>query len=452
MLKGHTTIELTNVHSGKKEIVESDNMFTNALDTLINKRGVNHLGNYSPYFKLIPLVEKGLRGILLFPVKLEESVDNIYPKTAFIAHAGSSTDVGTDVTKGAYNATESVPLTNGYRFVWDFTTSQGNGTIACLSLTSDLFGNTVMDSDAATFAYGIEFLYMDTGDSRILIPPSIGYDSNNQDYWNYGCVVEDTKDYVIYAAPGSKKSVNYIAAISILKLAQTMSMVCLKTSLYPTLEIVKEIPLPEANISYNALTFYYNSKVYCAMAKDTSTLYLYKIDVDAETVTKDVITIANLQTNLGITNAFYKNGYLYFMRLADKTYTLSKMNLANYADITDIVSSTTTDGTLQYIERVKAARISKVGILFEDDTLYQNNTVCGRTVISDSMYHFNDIFIKGLSALGLADYGYSGSSNYYLNVFHTLCLSYLATINNLTAPVVKTADQTMKITYTVTES
>ena len=34
------------------------------------------------------------------------------------------------------NLTESKPLDNGYRFVWEFTPSQGNGTIVAVALTS----------------------------------------------------------------------------------------------------------------------------------------------------------------------------------------------------------------------------------------------------------------------------------------------------------------------------
>jgi hypothetical protein len=44
------------------------------------------------------------------------------------------------------------------------------------------------------------------------------------------------------------------------------------------------------------------------------------------------------------------------------------------------------------------------------------------------------------------------SSVNYIAAEQTLYAGYLATINNLPSPVTKTADQTMKITYSVTES
>lgn len=51
---------------------------------------------------------------------------------------------------------------------------------------------------------------------------------------------------------------------------------------------------------------------------------------------------------------------------------------------------------------------------------------------------------------GLRESMYSSS---YYHVYKELYLytPYLATINNLGTPVIKTADKTMKITYTITE-
>lgn len=46
-------------------------------------------------------------------------------------------------------------------------------------------------------------------------------------------------------------------------------------------------------------------------------------------------------------------------------------------------------------------------------------------------------------------YSYNGYRNYKDLYLYT---PYLATINNLDTPVIKTADKTMKITYTLTET
>lgn len=46
-------------------------------------------------------------------------------------------------------------------------------------------------------------------------------------------------------------------------------------------------------------------------------------------------------------------------------------------------------------------------------------------------------------------YRYSSDYDLYRELY--LFTPYLATINNLSSPVIKTADKTMKITYTITE-
>ena len=47
------------------------------------------------------------------------------------------------------NLTESTKLTDGYKFVWEFTPSQGNGTITAVGLTSKHGGANAYGSDVA---------------------------------------------------------------------------------------------------------------------------------------------------------------------------------------------------------------------------------------------------------------------------------------------------------------
>ena len=64
--------------------------------------------------------------------------DNIYQSSDNMPVAYASNDVNatTNTKRGSMNLTESKTLENGYRFVWEFTPSQGNGTIAAVGLTS----------------------------------------------------------------------------------------------------------------------------------------------------------------------------------------------------------------------------------------------------------------------------------------------------------------------------
>lgn len=50
------------------------------------------------------------------------------------------------------NLVESKALDDGYKFVWEFTPSQGNGTIAAVGLTSAKGGNSVFGSEVNSSA------------------------------------------------------------------------------------------------------------------------------------------------------------------------------------------------------------------------------------------------------------------------------------------------------------
>lgn len=95
-------------------------------------------------------------GILLFPAVLEEKADHIYEqgKNLPVAYASNNVNSGSNVARGSLNQTESKKLDNGYKFVWEFTPSQGNGNIAAVALTSALDGQNAFVSaagDASTF-------------------------------------------------------------------------------------------------------------------------------------------------------------------------------------------------------------------------------------------------------------------------------------------------------------
>ena len=134
MLKGKTKIILTNVETGKQEIHEDENLVTNALDKLIN---INVAMNFALNSYVLPIAEKALGGIMLFDEELTEDADNIhFPVEAhLVGYAGRNVNT-TDIFRGSYNSVESGPIDDGYVSVWDFGTTQANGTIKSVARTS----------------------------------------------------------------------------------------------------------------------------------------------------------------------------------------------------------------------------------------------------------------------------------------------------------------------------
>ena len=163
-LKGEMVIELTDTNTGAVETVQETNMITEAVNNIL---GLNPMGIYlkasGEYDNsvlwngtLLPICPNMIGGILLFPAVLEEKADHIYEqgKNLPVSYASNNVNSGSNVARGSLNQTESKKLDNGYKFVWEFTPSQGNGNIATVALTSALGGQNAFGSaagDASTF-------------------------------------------------------------------------------------------------------------------------------------------------------------------------------------------------------------------------------------------------------------------------------------------------------------
>lgn len=161
MMKGHCCIELTDVNTGEVKKYEEDNLVTNAVKDLIesyikNGGGATDGGQYSRTNKQYPSIKAPIApvfygGLMLWSAALTEDVDHVIPFTdpnaKLVGWAGDQ--VSTESKhRGSLNAEESGPFSGGYKFVWDFTTSQANGTIAAATLTHHEAGNNPLLSPA----------------------------------------------------------------------------------------------------------------------------------------------------------------------------------------------------------------------------------------------------------------------------------------------------------------
>ncbi len=143
-LKGRAAIELRNVRTGEIRRVEHGNLVTNAATEILRTnpigafyRNANDLTAFR-WDQFLPVCPKLIGGILLFGNTLNEQAANIYAGSDNepVAYASNTVNSGSDLQRGSMNQTESRRLENGYQFVWDFNENQGNGQIAALALTS----------------------------------------------------------------------------------------------------------------------------------------------------------------------------------------------------------------------------------------------------------------------------------------------------------------------------
>lgn len=159
-LHGHAVIELTDEKTGKVKRYEEDNIVTNGLNKVLQYFPTDTTPPISKVFTYMTNSIDGsgaeeraasllTGGILLFDSQLDEDVDNILPKAGVNTVGCGSTIAysGTNTAAGSYNSQESGATENGYKHVWDFTTSQANGQIACVCLTTQAGGFTGAGTD-----------------------------------------------------------------------------------------------------------------------------------------------------------------------------------------------------------------------------------------------------------------------------------------------------------------
>ena len=141
---GHTRIILTDIKTGKQKVVEHKNTFQSAYLTSY-LRGLG-LANNSPFNNSTwagrPLWQNLCGGILLFRDAITAPAEYA-PETNLMVGNGAygTTNNGTPTELGSYNSIESATGgASSLTFVYDWGTSQANGTIGCVCLTSEAGG------------------------------------------------------------------------------------------------------------------------------------------------------------------------------------------------------------------------------------------------------------------------------------------------------------------------
>ena len=156
-LKGSATIELTNA-DGSKEVIKHDNMITNApADLLTTIRG-----EMPPLFQIADngasYAQTMFGGIILFDEVLNDDASDYYfPSANVTGYASQDAYAGLDVARGSFNQSEGGVQEDGsYKLVWDFATSQANGNIKSIALCPNMMGQigasvSIVDSERKDF-------------------------------------------------------------------------------------------------------------------------------------------------------------------------------------------------------------------------------------------------------------------------------------------------------------
>ena len=140
-LKGHTKIVLADPITGKpKEVVESDNMITNAVASIL----ANNYEGTSDFSLLMPL-RNLFGGVLLFQNALTENANNFNIPSELvspqIAHAGDLANDTESLLRGSPVPADFEYTDTSIKQVWFWPTTHGNGTIKTVCLCPNTMGN-----------------------------------------------------------------------------------------------------------------------------------------------------------------------------------------------------------------------------------------------------------------------------------------------------------------------
>lgn len=446
-MHGHTKIELKNVKTGLVERVESENTFQSfALANYLRTYGAGNSSKYNDIsFKSRETWQSIVGGILLFrdPITVGAEFmpagNKMIGQGAFEVSNGSSpTD---PVEMGSWNSSSSASA-SAIAEIYDFTPEQANGVISCVSLTSRMggligygnSGNNVKGNYSLSTEQPIELLNYRgqlpaAGKYHVLaqITNGILTISKIRRNWTIGSVFE-----------GYAKAENFD----------------LETVGNPW-NIVNSNSIYMQEVANGIYRFVPNGAIISVGPGENFYYYEYH-EADGTLLLQYFVNPSLWTLNCGYNNAptdywnsEFKGPYAFCMNASDNTQlviinmvTGVMMNALNGFRRFDYGGTTIGDlGNGMYV------------IPMDYRQRVNPNWASGQgAIVWDSIS--NDFKLIGLSQSDILTYSPSmnclyGVGNGNCGIFsHPL---YLATINNLNSPVTKTAAQSMRVIYTLTE-
>ena len=462
-MKGITEIELTDVRTGQIEKYTETNLVTNAIADFFSHNIDGMLftinGNTNDLNgNMLPLCPNGIGGVLLFSDTIEENPDKYYAPSAnpCVGYASNDVNATTNIMRGSMNLTETKRLDKGYRFVWDFTTSQANGTISCVALTHKWGGLAYMGDtyNGTRFVWTMRSRNGESdGQARTAYINAVEIDPEHNFLWTIG--LNNQNEIVIQKVRASFTSIG---------LNDTMLgsnyEVLFEIKLNPTSFVMADPNRNEGNYDFfdGKDGYWYG---FWAGSNNSGSASIKKIKISKAdySFTEDTMIVNGTRIQAAGYHARYndnpyrnvqsvlQNGFLYMVSY-DRTK-VYKINIENPADVKEIPLGFTTNyscsndyynsGNL-YIANIGDWVVGSDFLINTEDRVFRKANNAPWTYTGSPLFQYGPY---------LFSFGGYDAKHTRQNLF--LLTPYLATINNLETSVIKTADKTMKITYTIRE-
>lgn len=430
IIHGHTRIDFKDVKTGKRERIESENTFmATTLGKYMRSLGTNV---NSPYLNQTWRTQNMIRnfcgGVFLFKDAIPDGAE--YMQAGNKMTANGAYDVvnnGTPVEFGSWNSVESnIDGNSSAVLVWDWTTSQGNGQISSVCLTSEI-GGYIGYGNPSDVAHTTTKTLWDNQDTSITVGRGkIIYNNCRYafDYTSPTLTVTRYRNAVTQASIFDKK----VKSTTTFDLSQ-VGFSTTPSSLY-------SYPIDNDKVMIMPQTYINNNSAYEFVIYDPAT---------------DSLTFKSIVNTTGVTirpevSYYFENENLLFIYTPD----LSPYHI--------YVCNGTTGAIIKSfeIERLSGGCVNRFGanlysidgysryIDMVNETMYKSNATSQRFRQGFTNTQNDFLFGADVDARILTP-----QESWGLRVFKNPL--YLATINNLQDSVTKQNTQTMKVTYTLTE-
>ena len=452
-LKGHTRITLTDVHTGKKEAVEDDNMVSNAVSEILNHNFCG-LANFSNS-NLMPLWNL-FGGLMLFRDPITENAGNYaIPSDGtnpMIGHAGQTAHSTASIYRGNPNGGETIFTDSSAKFVWDFATNQANGQISCASLIPKFLGDMGIKPFDASMnpikEFGHSQTYNNTMNETRAAQYPVDFASDGMHYYS---VWMDGTSF-------KEKTVRH----------DMWKFGIMKTYADWTVENTRTATIRAGS---NRFFFLDADYYYVACATSSTTMQIDQISRTDFSVSTADITVSGVSlcteaisgSSQWMPLFAFDGTYLYFP--ANGRTHFIKINIGTPADVAEL------SGTLPNIDLGSTYEQVSNGGARANPIVLSSGLVVGSNYIINDQKNYPIARVNGIGNSGgyiaygswlqlvrhgAACYGHAfqnySSSSAWSGQANVLFPYFLSTINNLENPITKSTAQTMKVEYTIQEA
>lgn len=453
-IKGRTIIELTDVRTGKVQKFEDDNAF---MDTNIEQKFRNFgifqtsvLNN----FQNTPLWQKLCGGLLLLDSVVDSNANFIAlgQKMTGRGYYGSSNN-GSPVNLGSWNATESAVSSNAVQMVYDFTTSQGNGDIKAVCLTSDYCGRIGLGNQDDDYNTALRVSPNDwQGYNTSYTPPGIGNGFVFDGDFVYCNPVLDGTSLTIDKRIANAKKIDLIHTLTGAYVFDTISVTLPSAMTHTTnlrlrqVSATKLILIGYTSASTNAFSLAIIDLSGTPSATVTEITGMDKAgesEIDWSYDNADCVGVDGNGNPLIAVPTYAYKPIAFLVNAGTGTQQAFKFN-EDY--------STWTGQSYRYGNSVCGMGNGFFMLSMSSDSVAVPGFVCDMSANSGSgSIHPCEAMVGKVKLLNGINLWNNEKNN---NDDIRLCQNpfYLATINNLATPVTKTSSQTMKVTYVISRA